>query len=82
MKLISWNVNGLRAVMRKMDFLSYLKEEDADIICLQETKIQDGQVDLQPEGYHVYWNYAVKKDIPAQLFFLSKNRCRSSTVSE
>lgn len=57
MKLISWNVNGLRAVMRKMDFLSYLKEEDADIICLQETKIQDGQVDLQPEG----WNYAVKK---------------------
>lgn len=45
----------------KMDFLSYLKEEDADIICLQETKIQDGQVDLQPEGYHVYWNYAVKK---------------------
>ncbi|AGE65705.1 exodeoxyribonuclease III [Bacillus subtilis] len=61
MKLISWNVNGLRAVMRKMDFLSYLKEEDADIICLQETKIQDGQVDLQPEGYHVYWNYALKK---------------------
>ncbi|AWM19171.1 exodeoxyribonuclease III [Bacillus inaquosorum] len=61
MKLISWNVNGLRAVMRKMDFLSYLKEEDADIICLQETKIQDGQVDLQPEGYHMYWNYAVKK---------------------
>ncbi|MCY8851882.1 exodeoxyribonuclease III [Bacillus inaquosorum] len=61
MKLISWNVNGLRAVMRKMDFLSYLKEDDADIICLQETKIQDGQVDLQPEGYHVYWNYAVKK---------------------
>lgn len=44
-----------------MDFLSYLKEEDADIICLQETKIQDGQVDLQPEDYHVYWNYAVKK---------------------
>nr|WGD86020.1 exodeoxyribonuclease III [Bacillus subtilis] len=62
MKLISWNVNDyLRAVMRKMDFLSYLKEEDADIICLQETKIQDDQVDLQPEGYHVYWNYAVKK---------------------
>ncbi|MEC1774974.1 exodeoxyribonuclease III [Bacillus mojavensis] len=61
MKLISWNVNGLRAVMRKMDFLSYLKEEDADIVCLQETKIQDGQVDLEPEGYHVYWNYAEKK---------------------
>ncbi|MDX7997421.1 exodeoxyribonuclease III [Bacillus subtilis] len=69
MKLISWNVNGLRAVMRKMDFLSYLKEEDADIICLQETKIQDGQVDLQPEGYHVYWNYAVKKGYSGTAFF-------------
>lgn len=82
MKLISWNVNGLRAVMRKMDFLSYLKEEDADIICLQETKIQDGQVDLQPDGYHVYWNYAVKKDIPARLSFQNKSRCVSCMVSE
>ena len=72
MKLISWNVNGLRAVMRKMDFLSYLKEEDADIICLQETKIQDGQVDLQPEDYHVYWNYAVKKGYSGTAVFSKK----------
>ncbi|MCY7892951.1 exodeoxyribonuclease III [Bacillus vallismortis] len=76
MKLISWNVNGLRAVMRKMDFLSYLKEEDADIICLQETKIQDGQVDLQPEGYHVYWNYAVKKGYSGTAVFSRREPLR------
>ncbi|MEC1585303.1 exodeoxyribonuclease III [Bacillus spizizenii] len=76
MKLISWNVNGLRAVMRKMDFLSYLKEEDADIICLQETKIQDGQVDLQPEGYHVYWNYAVKKGYSGTAVFSKQKPLR------
>ncbi|MCY8850738.1 exodeoxyribonuclease III [Bacillus inaquosorum] len=76
MKLISWNVNGLRAVMRKMDFLSYLKEEDADIICLQETKIQDGQVDLQPEGYHVYWKYAVKKGYSGTAVFSKQEPLR------
>ncbi|MFT4398585.1 exodeoxyribonuclease III [Bacillus sp. SW14] len=76
MKLISWNVNGLRAVMRKMDFLSYLKEEDADIICLQETKIQDGQLDLQPEGYHVYWNYAVKKGYSGTAVFSKQEPLR------
>ncbi len=76
MKLISWNVNGLRAVMRKMDFFSYLKEEDADIICLQETKIQDGQVDVQPEGYHVYWNYAVKKGYSGTAVFSKQEPLR------
>lgn len=76
MKLISWNVNGLRAVMRKMDFLAYLKEEDADIICLQETKIQDGQVDLQPDGYHVYWNYAVKKGYSGTAVFSKQKPLR------
>ncbi|QIW82072.1 exodeoxyribonuclease III [Bacillus tequilensis] len=76
MKLISWNVNGLRAVMRKMDFLSYLKKEDADIICLQETKIQDGQVDLRPEGYHVYWNYAVKKGYSGTAVFSKQEPLR------
>nr|WGD93162.1 exodeoxyribonuclease III [Bacillus subtilis] len=76
MKLISWNVNGLRAVKRKMDFLSYLKEEDADIICLQETKIQDGQVDLRPEGYHVYWNYAVKKGYSGTAVFSKQEPAR------
>ncbi|WP_424161019.1 exodeoxyribonuclease III [Bacillus amyloliquefaciens] len=61
MKLISWNVNGLRAVMKKIDINTYVQETKADIFCLQETKVQDGQVSLQPEGYHDYWNYAVKK---------------------
>ncbi|XYY59834.1 exodeoxyribonuclease III [Bacillus velezensis] len=61
MKLISWNVNGLRAVMKKIDINTYVQETATDILCLQETKVQDGQVSLQPEGYHAYWNYAVKK---------------------
>lgn len=61
MKLISWNVNGLRAVMKKIDINTYVQETEADILCLQETKVQDGQVSLQLEGYHGYWNYAVKK---------------------
>ncbi|MCB7142686.1 exodeoxyribonuclease III [Bacillus velezensis] len=61
MKLMSWNVNGLRAVMKKIDINTYVQETEADILCLQETKVQDGQVSLQPEGYHAYWNYAAKK---------------------
>ena len=59
-KLISWNVNGLRACVKK-GFLDYFKEMDADIFCVQETKLQEGQIDLELEGYHDYWNYAVKK---------------------
>ena len=54
MKLISWNVNGLRACVKK-GFLDYFKSEDADIFCLQETKLQEGQIDLDLEGYHQYW---------------------------
>ncbi|MFD1705559.1 exodeoxyribonuclease III [Siminovitchia sediminis] len=60
MKLVSWNVNGIRACIRK-GFLDYFKEVDADIFCLQETKVQEGQIQLELEGYHQYWNYAVKK---------------------
>ncbi|MFS0573995.1 exodeoxyribonuclease III [Sporosarcina sp. 179-K 3D1 HS] len=60
MKLVSWNVNGLRACVRK-GFLDYFKEMDADIFCVQETKLQEGQIDLQLDSYHQYWNYAVKK---------------------
>ena len=60
MKMISWNVNGLRACVGK-GFLDYFKEQDADIFCLQETKLQAGQIDLPTEGYHAYWNYAEKK---------------------
>lgn len=60
MKLISWNVNGLRAVVGK-NFMEFFKEIDADIFSVQETKLQEGQIDLVTEGYHQYWNYAVKK---------------------
>ena len=60
MKLISWNVNGLRAIMNK-DFLDNFKQINADIFCIQETKLQEGQIDFNPEGYNVYWNSAVKK---------------------
>ncbi len=60
MKLISWNVNGLRACVQK-GFLDFFKEIDADIFCIQESKLQEGQIDLELEGYHQYWNYAQKK---------------------
>ena len=60
MKLISWNVNGLRACVNK-GFLDYFKAADADIFCIQESKLQAGQIDLDLEGYHQYWNYAEKK---------------------
>lgn len=59
-KLISWNVNGLRACMNK-GFEEFFKEVDADMFCLQETKLSKGQLDWTPEGYHCYWNYAEKK---------------------
>ncbi|WP_251555007.1 exodeoxyribonuclease III [Neobacillus muris] len=60
MKLISWNVNGLRACVKK-GFLEYFNEVGADIFCVQETKLQEGQISLDLPGYHQYWNYAVKK---------------------
>lgn len=60
MKLISWNVNGLRACVQK-GFLDYFKEANADIFCIQESKLQEGQIDLELEGYNQYWNYAEKK---------------------
>lgn len=60
MKLISWNVNGIRACVQK-GFLDFFKEADADVFCIQETKMQEGQLELELPGYHQYWNYAVKK---------------------
>ncbi len=60
MKCISWNVNGIRACVKK-GFLDFFKEADADIFCIQETKMQEGQLDLDLDGYEQYWNYAVKK---------------------
>ena len=60
MKLISWNVNGLRACVGK-NFMETFETLDADVFCLQETKLQEGQIDLELPGYHQYWNYAEKK---------------------
>ena len=71
MKLISWNVNGLRACVQK-GFLEYFKETDADFFCLQETKLQEGQIDFAPEGYYAYWNYAVKKGYSGTAIFTKK----------
>lgn len=60
MRLISWNVNGIRAAIKK-GFMDFFDDVDADIFCLQETKLSAGQLDLELEGYHQYWNYAEKK---------------------
>ena len=60
MKLISWNVNGMRAVMGK-GFMDFFNEADADIFCIQETKLQEVQLEIELPGYHQYWNYAEKK---------------------
>ena len=68
MKFISWNVNGLRACVTK-GFLDFFKEVDADIFCLQETKLQEGQIDLNLEGYYDYWNYAQKKGYSGTAIF-------------
>lgn len=59
-KLISWNVNGLRACVGK-GFMDFFNEADADVFCIQESKLQEGQIDLDLPGYHQYWNYAEKK---------------------
>lgn len=68
MRLISWNVNGLRACVQK-GFLDYFNKVDADIFCVQETKLQEGQIDLQLEGYYDYWNYAEKKGYSGTAIF-------------
>ncbi len=68
MKLISWNVNGLRACMQK-GFLDFFKAADADIFCLQEIKLQEGQIDLELEGYYMFWNYAEKKGYSGTAIF-------------
>ncbi len=68
MKLVSWNVNGIRACVKK-GFLDYFNEVDADMFCLQETKLQEGQIDLDLKGYHQYWNYAEKKGYSGTAIF-------------
>lgn len=68
MKLISWNVNGLRACVQK-GFLDIFKELNADMFCIQESKLQEGQISLELEGYHQYWNYAIKKGYSGTAIF-------------
>ncbi|WP_010688083.1 exodeoxyribonuclease III [Ligilactobacillus animalis] len=71
MKFISWNVNGLRAVLKK-NFLEVFTDLDADFFCLQETKLQAGQVDLDLPDYYQYWNYAQKKGYSGTAIFTKK----------
>lgn len=72
MKLVSWNVNGLRACVRK-GFLDYFHDVHADIFCLQEIKLQEGQIDLDLTGYESYWNYATKKGYSGTAVFTKKS---------
>ena len=67
-KFISWNVNGLRACVEK-GFMDFFREVDADIFCLQETKLQKGQINLDLPGYYQYWNYAEKKGYSGTAIF-------------
>ena len=71
MKFISWNVNGLRACMGK-GFMDFFNEIDADIFCLQETKLSEGQIELDTPGYNQYWNYAEKKGYSGTAVFTKK----------
>lgn len=68
MKLISWNVNGLRAAINK-GFMDFFKQIDADVFCIQETKMQEGQAELILEGYYQYWNSAIKKGYSGTAIF-------------
>lgn len=68
MKLISWNVNGIRACVQK-GFMDFFEEADADIFCIQETKMQEGQLELDLPGYYQYWNYAERKGYSGTAIF-------------
>ncbi|MCH4191975.1 MAG: exodeoxyribonuclease III [Butyrivibrio sp.] len=71
-KLISWNVNGFRACISKGSFDAFMKKENPDALCLQETKLQEGQIRLELPGYHQYWNYAEKKGYSGTAIFVRK----------
>ncbi len=72
MKFVSWNVNGLRACVKK-GFENFFEESGADILCVQETKLQEGQIDFAPSGYESYWNYAEKKGYSGTAVFTRKH---------
>lgn len=76
-KLISWNVNGLRACMDK-GFMDFFDEADADIFCLQEIKLSEGQLDWNKPGYHAYWNYAEKKGYSGTAIFCKEEPLKVS----
>ena len=78
MRFVSWNVNGLRAVLKK-DFLDAFGQFSADVFALQETKCQPGQVALELPGYHQFYSYAQKKATPAPRSFAGRSRCRCCT---
>lgn len=71
LKMISWNVNGIRACVTK-GFIDEFKKLDADIFCLQETKLQQGQIELELDGYYQYWNYAERKGYSGTAVFTKK----------
>ncbi len=71
MKLVSWNVNGIRACVKK-GFLDYFYAVDADVFCIQESKMQEGQLTLELEGYYQYWNYALRKGYSGTAVFTKK----------
>ncbi|HXC39003.1 MAG TPA: exodeoxyribonuclease III [Burkholderiales bacterium] len=69
MKLYSWNVNGIRSVLKKGTFQSFMADEKPDILCLQETKAERGQIEIELPGYHEYWNSAMKKGYSGTAIF-------------
>lgn len=71
MKLVSWNVNGIRACVKK-GFLEYFEQVDADVFCIQESKLQEGQISLDLKGYHQFWNYAERKGYSGTAIFTKK----------
>ena len=81
MKFISWNVNGLRACMNK-GFKEFMDSVDADVFCVQETKMQREQAEFVFPGYEEYWNSAEKRGIPVRLFFLKSSLLLSPMVWE
>jgi len=69
MKIYSWNVNGIRATLKKGTFQAFMEQHKPDILCLQETKAERGQIEIELPGYHEYWNSAVKKGYSGTAIF-------------